>query len=562
MGQNASSSEPEAKASPHPYSLSMRPRDRSRFQSDLGLVDSADLDDMMALAGPFGPPPAPKAVGSPRQYLNRNSSESFHRSLATAIAAGLCSEDLQAEWFFPQATRPLAHEYLARGKKEGTFLIRPSSHRGLFAVSWMKKGLIQDNIVYSCFPGYSLQKKPAESDRFVSLSMLVEHCKFLKYPCPGKPELDDAEVVQKVDEQLQLCLKAMLQAAEKESVSLDGSGECSNVESDVRWELEIIEERQAEKRTLLQWGRRVRTFPALCHVSLEQVEALGAALKRGQVKKLALVGAKGHAVLREDAWRQLAALIPQSQMQELDVRGNMLGDGAAEILGGLLRAAPKLRSVDARENCFGAEGLKAVTRGLRDARALERLCLSPQWSKESTVGGKCVASMDPALDAGLGAVQAALSRREERHRIRGMQSDEEASALLGRVRSMQAGLYVVYLHPNRPDACVIAYTNDAGGHVVHRTVYRHNAGYSWTPCLVSLTRHAAWRLWADGGGDTEGLGDVLREQVECSRDLFYLTRCENLDHKNESADAVYPTLLHLIAAHRGVLKMPLNKTAK
>jgi hypothetical protein len=89
------------------------------------------------LVAPLDKPPV-------RHYLNRNTSESFNRSLASQIDFRLSLDDLKAPWFFRFATRNAAHASL-KGAPNGTFLIRPSSHRGLYALSWSKAGEVKSD---------------------------------------------------------------------------------------------------------------------------------------------------------------------------------------------------------------------------------------------------------------------------------------------------------------------------------------------------------------------------------------------------------------------------------
>ncbi len=99
----------------------------------------------------------------------------------------------------------------------------------------------------------------------------------------------------------------------------------------------------------------------------------------------------------------------------------------------------------------------------------------------------------------------------------------------------------------------------------HRTIYRHNAGYSFRPAVASLTRHAAWRAWAAGRA-ARPMPQVLAQQLAFSEELFYLWRCEKIGAPEPpplpSADpweGEYPTLFFLTSALRGSLKIGLNR---
>jgi len=91
------------------------------------------------------------------------------------------AEDLDQPWFFRQATRDIALQIL-KGKDVGTFLARPSSHRGCYAMSYViENGDIRHDLIYDLYPGFSLHQKPASHvERYWSLSSLIESCSFLK----------------------------------------------------------------------------------------------------------------------------------------------------------------------------------------------------------------------------------------------------------------------------------------------------------------------------------------------------------------------------------------------
>jgi hypothetical protein len=115
------------------------------------------------------------------------------------------NSDLAQSWFFKHANREISIQLLS-GKPYGTFLVRPSSKRGCYALSCVGNSgntpptaaaaaaaaaitpnstgnstTIQHHIVYGLFPGYSLLQVPVSSnDIFPSLSALVQHCDFLR----------------------------------------------------------------------------------------------------------------------------------------------------------------------------------------------------------------------------------------------------------------------------------------------------------------------------------------------------------------------------------------------
>lgn len=78
------------------------------------------------------------------------------------------SEDLDKPWYHQGITRAMAQEIL-QGKEQGSFLVRPSSHRGSYAMSWVKNeqsGEISHSLIHGLFPGFSLKQSPSLEERY------------------------------------------------------------------------------------------------------------------------------------------------------------------------------------------------------------------------------------------------------------------------------------------------------------------------------------------------------------------------------------------------------------
>lgn len=77
------------------------------------------------------------------------------------------SEDLDKPWFHQGITRAMAQDML-KGKEQGSFLVRPSSHRGSYAMSWVKDegGEISHSLIHGLFPGFSLKQSPTLEERY------------------------------------------------------------------------------------------------------------------------------------------------------------------------------------------------------------------------------------------------------------------------------------------------------------------------------------------------------------------------------------------------------------
>ncbi len=81
------------------------------------------------------------------------------------------SEDLDKPWFHKAATRAVATELL-KGRDQGTFLVRPSSQRGSYAMSWVKdihngESEISHSLIHGLFPGFALKQSPPLEERYL-----------------------------------------------------------------------------------------------------------------------------------------------------------------------------------------------------------------------------------------------------------------------------------------------------------------------------------------------------------------------------------------------------------
>jgi hypothetical protein len=145
---------------------------------------------------------------------------------------------LKAPWFVRLGTRHVAHDLL-ESAESGTFLIRPSSHRGMYAISWKKGSQIRDNIIYCCWPGYALRKNPPASEKFASLTSLVLHCPFLRAPCPQQP--NEKTVMKQLEQQLGLFLDQLQTRLVVSDESAKGKEERADENLSLEWEVCLLE---------------------------------------------------------------------------------------------------------------------------------------------------------------------------------------------------------------------------------------------------------------------------------------------------------------------------------
>jgi hypothetical protein len=479
----------------------------------------------------------------------------------------------------------VAHDLLENAPS-GTFLIRPSSHRGMYALSWRKGAQVRDNIIYCCWPGYALRKTPPDSERFASLTSLVSHCPFLRAPCTR--QLDESSVMNLLQEQLELFFAQLATRVVVDAVS--GEKQIA-----LEWELCLLEALDTymvtdlcERRTSIRCGNQECVFPTLFHMSMTHASALASALAppstaRCAIHRLTLNGFEGMGrqnfspVLGDETFSALCvALQGNTTVADFDVAVNRIGDAGAQGLAELLASTTTLKRVSVSHNQITSAGLVLLAKGLRLNKSLDELVLVPQMVPGTSPR---TVSQDSRSDRVAGALSNSLKRKQElvlasgtkSARVHGLMSDADAQALLLAVRPAVPHLYILYLSAQRPDTVQLAYTAlVAGGTMLvvhHRTIYRHNRGYSCRPIVASLTRHAAWRAWATGLAGTRNVCEAIEHQFESASYLFHLWRCEQIDEDDGDTPLVpadpwlgeYPTLVFLTSALRAHLKIGLNK---
>ena len=108
--------------------------------------------------------------------LNKFSSINFNLTLS----------DIDQPWFHRNASRDDAMERL-KDQDMGTFLIRPSSHPGCYAMSWVdENNQIRHNLIYNKYPGFTLNVNGNGEDQiYASLTQLVQQSGFLAKYIPN-----------------------------------------------------------------------------------------------------------------------------------------------------------------------------------------------------------------------------------------------------------------------------------------------------------------------------------------------------------------------------------------
>lgn len=104
----------------------------------------------------------------------------------SSIHFNLTLSDIDQPWFHRNASRDDAMDRL-EDQDIGTFLIRPSSHPGCYAMSWVDENTqIRHNLIYNKFPGFTLNVNGSGEDHvYASLTQLVQQSNFLAKYIPN-----------------------------------------------------------------------------------------------------------------------------------------------------------------------------------------------------------------------------------------------------------------------------------------------------------------------------------------------------------------------------------------
>lgn len=484
-------------------------------------------------------------------YLNRMNL-SNNDSLKTVINFRLSKEDLESPFLFKFFTRDISHEYL-RQADDGSFLVRPSSRRGHYAITWVEEGKIKDKIVYNHFPGYGLTR--SESSRHSTLSGLVAANKhFLREPLPRQ---EYSVTVFALD-------RRMRQIVDEIATKLrNNSQEVEHLE----WQLSVLEDpavyarlEDCERRTFIVCGGKQKiVLPECFDLTLAHCQSLCDALSKTNVlTRLSLKGFEGTgrrncvSVLSDQVFVRLCRGIRHNtSLVELDVSFNEIRDEGAAAFASILLENVTLVCCDLSHNYITIVGLKSIVRSVRENMVIDELILDHQMTGMDMQGLPRI-SLDSTADYVIGALQNAFQRKVELLKkgfpFFAFISKQKAEELLyGRE-------FVLYLNAGKPNTFQIAFKE--AGEPVHRTVYRVNEGYSFSPSkdssmVPSLCTYASWSYMSqDMNMDLSEFPQHIQANLSLCATLFHLWRVEDIEYgaQEHLMERVYPTLLYFTTA--------------
>eukprot|EP01087_Luapelamoeba_hula_P009992 TRINITY_DN2617_c0_g1_i2.p1 TRINITY_DN2617_c0_g1~~TRINITY_DN2617_c0_g1_i2.p1 ORF type:complete len:1337 (+),score=215.61 TRINITY_DN2617_c0_g1_i2:120-4130(+) len=270
------------------------------------------LDDAFS-----SPSPSPSSSSS----TSSSSSDALANTLLNTITFNLQSQDFTQPWFHKHATRNDANTLL-RNQQNGAFLIRPSSQRGCYAMTFVANGEIKHNLIYGLMPGYSLEEKPSsETEKFWTLSALVEHCDFLRHPVArheSKPLAAPAatntktswgivkKIIEKLDSNSPECISLSWELSTTECTGLEWPGIITPPQQtpsqpldDVHSMLFGLVHTPVEKHTFVRYCDKEYAAPELLPLQNEFAKELLLHLKTNTtVECLSIIGHEGTASMR------------------------------------------------------------------------------------------------------------------------------------------------------------------------------------------------------------------------------------------------------------------------
>ena len=483
-------------------------------------------------------------------YLNKMTL-SHNDSLKTVINFRLAPEDLSSKFLFRYFTRDIAHDCM-RHANTGDFLVRPSSRRGHYAITWVEEGKIKDKIIYNHFPGYGLTRQ--ENDRHLTLCELVEANKhFLKTPLAPQEYSVTAFALHKKMSEVMMRLSEQLKSNTEELKTLE-------------WQLCVLEDptiyaklEDCERRTYIVYGGKVQVVlpecfdvqPSFCKSFCDGL-AQTLVLTQLSLKGFEGVGRRNCvSVLSDDVFVKLCAgLRTNRSLVELDVSFNEIKDTGAAAFAGVLLDHKRLALCDLSHNYITGKGLKDIVQSVRENMVIDELILDHQMVGVDLQGLPRI-SVDAESDLLIGALQNAFKRKVEL--LRGglpfsfFISEKKAEELLyGRE-------FVLYLNPCKPDTLQIAYK--VYGKALHRTIYRVNDGYSFHlqdnegGNVPSLSSYASWSFMSQNfDADVAQFPHHIVEDLLTCKTLFHLWRVEDVDVESKRQGRTFPTLLYLVTS--------------
>ncbi|EGG14858.1 hypothetical protein DFA_10731 [Cavenderia fasciculata] len=321
-------------------------------------------------------------------YLNNKPNYTLAQGLGR-VDFNMKSEDLDQAWFHKEATRDVSLALL-NSKPIGSFIIRPSSQAGSYAMSWVKSnGDIGHNLIYGLCPGYSLKQNPVSpTDRFWSLQALVEGCDYLSEPVAVSSSTNaitkksnaktNSEVVGRIIERLvqnDPCLGELMW-------TLCIMGETAN---------ENIN--RCEKRTYVKYCDEEYNAPEIIPLNGNSLSLVAQSLQNNMfTHSLHVNGYEGYLRMSfqpnigdQEALALAAMLLKNNSLTLLNLNVNEITDTGAKAIAYSLKQNSSLKYLSLSQNFIGKEGLIALSEAIRVNRTLDFVDVSNQLYKSKNL---------------------------------------------------------------------------------------------------------------------------------------------------------------------------------
>jgi len=463
--------------------------------------------------------------------------------------------DLGQAWFHMRANRAAA-ERLLTGRAQGSFLVRPSSQRGCYALSYVTASRkVKHDIIYSRYPGFSMADRGGVVHR--SLSALIDDVGLVQRELmvveheAADADSDLVAILNESNMHLVECVRKLLMKSEERMKELswtlsvqEPAGAGGAATAGGGWAMRAVDLRQCEKRTVVNHCFSEYVAPDLLRLAGSSAERVFRALaKNTSLEGLTVRGYCSQSMSRlfesnlfdGDVLFLARSLVSNTCLVAIDLSTNKIGDKGAAFLAAALKHNKTVRKLVLDRNFIHFEGIRQLALALHTNHTLDHLSLASQLTEDGISGAR-VLNNDRRAQSLVHQITAVLRRKEElvgaamcKIGFQGFQTRKDMERKLAHEK---AGSYVFYLDKNVANCLFVAYVSPVGtprrgrgdeevtapesptqsrAHlrsrstesfskrlpIVHRPVYRHVTGYSLerpSDAVPSLVSACCWTI--------------------------------------------------------------------
>jgi hypothetical protein len=499
----------------------------------------------------------------------------------SSIHFNLTLSDIDQPWFHRNASRDDAMERL-KDQDIGTFLIRPSSHPGCYAMSWVDENTqIRHNLIYNKFPGFTLNVNGNGEDHiYASLTQLVQQSSFLAKYIPNTENTNK---------------NLTSSSGELVSKIIEKTTQNDEAFKSLTWALTILEgpdtyskPEKCERRTYIRCCEEEYVAPDLVKFDRFLAKAIFKQLRHNtNMTSLVLKGHEGFMRVNftpnigDEEMKYLCKCLRwNNTITHLDLSSNNISDEGAKELAAVLREnrQSRLRRINLKQNFIRSGGLAALAESLSTNKNIEVLELGNQFVI-NTVSKAVTLSSDRYEKLLVSLIEDTLDRKREIlsdcnyfHRyLQPLEAEEK-------VRKQNAvGSFLFYIKQSAPGIIFVCYsTLDDRKQVqyVHKEIFRTNCGYSFirhdsTISVHSLFDTCAWYMCAlpDLKFYKDNFPGDIEMKIGEMQDLSVLWAIRDVPNKTV-VDPIafrkgsYPTLNYLVQRNINSLRHPVLRPSQ